>query len=71
MTQDEIKIPKKGGLDEARRILNELRRKEPSPELVEIIDEVTHQQPSKKSNDDAESGIAARRNRRPPTDLDL
>jgi|GEM_PF-5569450 len=43
MSEPEVKIriPKEGGLAEARQKLKDLKRKSPSPELVKIIEEVT------------------------------
>jgi len=43
-SKEHIKIPTKEGLAEARKKLKEMRRKEPSPELVKIIEEVTEKQ---------------------------
>ena len=43
-SKEQIKIPTKVGLAEARQKLNEMRRKEPSPELIKIIEEVTEKQ---------------------------
>lgn len=43
------KKPKKGGAQDALNKLKELRKKEPSDRLVQIIEEVTNQVPSKKN----------------------
>lgn len=67
MSQEKIKIPIKGGIDEARRRLKELRKKEPSPELVKIIEEVTHKD-SEKNPEIGSDDIAAKPKNR---DLDL
>ena len=40
-SKQKIKIPTKEGLGRARKKLKQMLRKEPSPELVKIIDEVT------------------------------
>ena len=52
--KSKIKIPNKNGLEEARKKLKNMRRREPSPELIKIIDEVTKDKP------DGERDIAAR-----------
>lgn len=54
VSKNEIKIPTKEGLAEARKKLKEILHKAPSPELVKIIEEVTHDD---KKHDD---GMAAR-----------
>lgn len=41
MSKQNVKIPTKEGLEEARKKLKALRKKEPSPRLVKIIEEVT------------------------------
>ena len=51
-----IKIPTKEGLANAREKLKNMRRKEPSPDLVRIIEEVTQDEAPKKED------IAARSN---------
>ena len=63
----QIKAPTKAGLHEARRRLKDLRRKEPSSELVKIIDEVTREPADKKSENDSD-GIAAKQR---PRDVEL
>jgi hypothetical protein len=68
MAQEKIKIPTQGGLDRARRRLKDLRKKDPSPELVKIIDDVTREQPPNKPESNTDDGIAARPC---PRDLDL
>jgi hypothetical protein len=52
MPEQKIKTPRKGGLDEARRMLKEMRRKEPSPELVKIIEEISNRDSEKKPETD-------------------
>ena len=52
MSQEKIRIPIAGGLDEARRKLKEMRKKEPSSEFVKIIEGVTNHEPEKKSESD-------------------
>jgi hypothetical protein len=49
------RLPKKGGAVEAMKKLKEMRKKEPSDKLVQIIEEVTNQNPNKK-----DTGIAAK-----------
>lgn len=49
MSLNQSKLPPKGGALSAMKKLRELRKKEPSNRLVQIIDEVTQQiQPDKK-----------------------
>ncbi len=69
MSQETIKIPVKGGLDEARRKLKEMRKKDPSPELVKIIEEVTSQNSDKKPDMDPNDIAAQPHNLK--QDLDL
>ena len=45
-----IKIPTKDGLANAREKLKNMRRKEPSPDLIRIIDEVTQDEAPKKED---------------------
>ena len=52
MSQEKIRLPMKGGLDQARRKLKEMRKKDPSPELIKIIEEVTHRDSEKKPETD-------------------
>lgn len=54
-SKKQINIPTKEGLTEARRKLKDMRRKEPSPDLLKIIDEVTQDKELEKDSD-----IAAR-----------
>ena len=70
MSKEKIRVPVKGGLDEARRMLKELRKKEPSPELIKIIEEVTNQETDKKPQADPNE-IAAKPGKIPKQDLDL
>lgn len=49
------RLPKKGGAAEAMKKLKEMRKKEPSDRLVQIIEEVTNKVPGKK-----DIGIAAK-----------
>jgi hypothetical protein len=60
--KNEVKIPSKGRLPRARKRLDDLRRKEPSPELVKITEEVTHINEKNQSKKDIQKdeGIAAR-----------
>jgi hypothetical protein len=60
--KNEVKIPSKGGLVKARKRLNDLRRKEPSPDLVKIIEEVTHVNEKNQIKRDIQKdeGVAAR-----------
>ena len=60
--KNEVKIPSKGGLAKARKRLDDLRRKEPSSELVKIIEEVTHisEKNQIKKDIQKDEGIAAR-----------
>jgi hypothetical protein len=55
-SKNQIKIPTKEGLAEARKKLKEMRRKEPSPELVKIIADIAEQQ----DKEEQEKDIAAR-----------
>ena len=48
------RLPKKGGAAEAMKKLKEMRKKEPSDRLVQIIEEVTNQKPNQK-----DAGLAA------------
>lgn len=50
---DSDKKPKKGGAQEAIKKLKDMRKKEPSDRLVQIIEEVTHQTPSPKRENPA------------------
>ena len=54
-SKEQIQIPTKDGLAEARKKLKEMRHPKPSPELVKIIDEVTRDKKPKQEED-----IAAR-----------
>lgn len=69
MAKDKFKIPVAGGLDQARRRLKEIRKKDPSPELVKIIEDSTRERPAETPEDNNDTGIAARPRR--PKDLDL
>lgn len=70
MSESKVKVPVQGGLAIARQKLKELRiKKSPSPELVKIIDEVTHQTPQEKKTPEKDD-IAAHPKKR-PQDLDL
>ena len=70
MSPEKIRMPAEGGLDEARRKLKEMRRKEPSPELVKIIEEVTHRETDEKREIDS-SDIAAKPQNYTKRDIDL
>ena len=53
--KNKIKIPRKEGLLEAQRKLKNMRRKEPSPELIKIIDEITQEKEPESDHDIAAS----------------
>ena len=75
MLESKAKVPLKSGLATARQKLKALRiKKSPSPELVKIIDEATHQAPEEQDTQNKESpkkdDIAAHSKKR-SQDLDL
>lgn len=58
METDNQKLPKSGGAKEAMKKLKNLRKKDPSDSLVQIIEEVTHKiPPGEKENPAAAKGI--------------
>jgi hypothetical protein len=65
--RNEVRFPKHGGAARARKGLNDLLRKEPSDELVKIIEEVTHTSESNQIKRDIQKDedIAARPYRSP------
>lgn len=48
MSQEKFRLPVKGGLDQARCKLKEMKKKDPSPALIKTIKEVTHRGSDKK-----------------------
>ena len=60
--KNEVKIPSRGGVVKARKRLNDLRRREPSPDLVKIIEEVTNLSEKNQIKKDIQKdeGVAAR-----------
>jgi hypothetical protein len=60
--KEQVKIPTKEGLAEARKWWKESRRKEPSDELVKIIQEVTEisDQIEREEQEKEKNDIAAR-----------
>jgi hypothetical protein len=53
-------LPSKEGLREVQELFRQLRKKEPTPELVKIIEEVTNLPKSKEKRNNNTDGIAAK-----------
>ena len=67
-------LPSKKGLREAQDLFRKLRKKEPTPELIKIIEEVTHLPEPRESgekNEKNDDGVAASGTRRHERDLDI
>ena len=60
-SKNETRVPTKTGLAVARKKLKDLRRKEPSSKLIEIVEEITRDKPASNDGD-----VAAR-----PTDVEV